>query len=63
MFAQLLSNNVTIDGKKLSATAETSNASVANATLIGKAEIESAFVAADILDAGFKGIKQFDAKK
>ena len=63
MLAQLLSNTVTIDGKKLSATAETSNASVANATLLGRAEIESAFVAADILDAGFKGIKQFDGKK
>jgi len=63
MLAQLLSNKVTIDGKKLSATAETSNASVANATLLGKAEIESAFVAADILDAGYKGIKQFDGKK
>ena len=62
MLAQLLSNNVTIGGKKLSATAETSNASVANATLLGKMEIESAFVAADILDAGFKGIKQFDGK-
>jgi hypothetical protein len=63
MLAQLLSNTVTIDGKKLSATAETSNASVANATLLGKGEIETAFVAADILDAGYKGIKQFDGKK
>lgn len=63
MLAQLLSNTVTIDGKKLSATAETSNASVANATLLGRAEIESAFVAADILDAGYKGIKQFEGKK
>lgn len=62
MLAQLLSNNVIIGDKKLSATAETSNASVANATLLGKTEIESAFVAADILDAGFKGIKQFDGK-
>ncbi|MFZ3046863.1 MAG: TAXI family TRAP transporter solute-binding subunit, partial [Desulfatirhabdiaceae bacterium] len=59
----LLSNTVTIDGKKLSATAETSNASVANATLLGKGEIETAFVAADILDAGYKGIKQFEGKK
>jgi uncharacterized protein len=63
MLAQLLSNTVVIDGKKLSATAETSNASVANATLLGKAEIESSFVAADILDAGYKGIKQFDGKQ
>ncbi len=63
MLAQLLSNNVKFDGKKLSATAETSNASVANATLLGRGEIETAFVAADILDAGFKGIKQFEGKK
>jgi hypothetical protein len=63
MLAQLLSNNVVLEGKKLSATAETSNASVANATLLGRGEIESAFVAADILDAGYKGIKQFEGKK
>lgn len=62
MLAQLISNKVTIDGKKVSATAETGNASVANATLLGRAGIETAFVAADILDAAYKGINQFKGK-
>ena len=62
MLAQLISNAVEIDGKQLSATAETGNASVANATLLGRKGIESAFVAADILDAAYKGEKQFDGK-
>ena len=62
MLAQLISNAVEIDGKKLSATAETGNASVANETLLGREGIESAFVAADILDAAYKGEKQFDGK-
>ena len=35
MLAQLISNKVTIGGKKLSATAETAGASVANAQLLG----------------------------
>lgn len=59
MLAQVISNNANIGGKKLSATAETGNASVANAKLLGRAEIESAFIAADILDAAFKGQSQF----
>lgn len=59
MLAQVLSNNAAIDGKKLAATAETGNASVANAKLLARGEIESAFVAADILDAAFKGENQF----
>lgn len=62
MLAQMISNKVTIDGKKLSATAETGNASVANATLLSRKGIESAFVAADILDAAYKGTKQFKGK-
>ncbi len=62
MLAQMISNKVTIQGKKLSATAETGNASVANATLLSRAGIESAFVAADILDAAYKGTKQFKGK-
>ena len=62
MLAQMISNKVVIDGKKLSATAETGNASVANATLLSRGGIESAFVAADILDAAYKGIKQFEGK-
>lgn len=62
MLAQLISNAVEIDGEKLSATAETGNASVANASLLGREGIESAFVAADILDAAFKGEKQFKGK-
>lgn len=63
MLAQMISNKVVIDGKKLSATAETGNASVANATLLGRQGIESAFVAADILDAAYKGSRQFKGKK
>ena len=62
MLAQLISNKVTIAGKKLSATAETSGASVANAQLLGRKDIESAFVAADILDAAYNGKGQFDGK-
>lgn len=62
MLAQLLSNNAEIPNVKLSATAETGNASVANAKLLGRGEIESAFVAADILDAAYKGVSQFDGE-
>ncbi len=62
MLAQLISNKVTIGDKKFSATAETGNASVANATLLSRGGIESAFVAADILDAAYKGTKQFKGK-
>ncbi|MGQ9366506.1 TAXI family TRAP transporter solute-binding subunit [Azospirillum sp. ST 5-10] len=59
MLAQLISNKATVDGKKITATAETGNASVANAQLLGKGEIESAFIAADILDAAYHGKAQF----
>jgi hypothetical protein len=59
MLAQLISNNVKIGNKKLSATAETAGASVANARLLGRKDIESAFVAADILDAAYTGKAQF----
>jgi TRAP transporter TAXI family solute receptor len=62
MLAQLISNKVVINGQKMSATAETAGASVANAQLLGRKEIESAFVAADILDAAFNGKSQFDGK-
>jgi TRAP transporter TAXI family solute receptor len=62
MLAQLISNKATIGGKKLAATAETSGASVANAQLLARKDIESAFVAADILDAAFNGKGQFDGK-
>ncbi|MFV0359361.1 TAXI family TRAP transporter solute-binding subunit [Tropicimonas sp.] len=60
MLAQLISNTAELPDTKLSATAETGNASVANAQLLGRGEIESAFAAADILDAAYKGINQFD---
>lgn len=59
MLAQVISNNSELDGKKLSATAETGNASVANAGLLGRGAIESAFVAADVLDAAYNGKNQF----
>ena len=59
MLAQLISNTATVDGKKISATAEAAGASVGNAKLLGNKEIESAFVAADILDAAYNGQGQF----
>lgn len=62
MLAQVLSNNTELEGKKLSATAETGNASVANAGLLGRGAIESAFVAADVLDAAYNGKNQFEGK-
>ena len=60
MLAQLISNKATVDAKKISATAESAGASVANARLLCGKEIESAFVAADILDAAYNGTGQFD---
>jgi hypothetical protein len=59
MLAQLISNKATIDGRKFAATAEAAGASVANARLLGNKEIESAFVAADILDQAYNGKAQF----
>lgn len=60
MLAQLISNKATVDGKKISATAEAAGASVGNAKLLGNKDIESAFVAADILDAAYNGKGQFN---
>lgn len=60
MLAQLISNTAELEGFRVSATAETGNASVANAGLLGRAEIETAFIAADILDAAYKGLNQFE---
>lgn len=62
MLAQVISNNAELEGRKLSATAETGNASVANAGLLGRGDIESAFVAADILDSAYHGKNQFEGK-
>lgn len=59
MLAQLISNKAVVDGKKITATAESSGASVANAKLLGTKDIESAFIAADILDAAYNGTGQF----
>ena len=59
MLAQLISNKASVDGKKMSATAEAAGASVGNVKLLGNKEIESAFVAADILDAAYNGTSQF----
>jgi len=59
MLAQLISNKATVDGRKFAATAEAAGASVANARLLGNKEIESAFVAADILDQAYNGKAQF----
>jgi TRAP transporter TAXI family solute receptor len=63
MLAQIISNKATINGQKFSATAESSGASVANAALLGNKEIESAFVAADILEAAYTGTNQFKGKQ
>ena len=60
MLAQLISNNAELPDTRLSATAETGNASVANSQLLGRGEIESAFASADILDAAYKGVGQFE---
>ena len=60
MLAQLISNKAVVDGKKVSATAESGGASVANVKLLGNKDIESAFVAADILDAAYFGKGQFN---
>lgn len=60
MLAQLISNKATVNGKKVSATAESAGASVGNAKLLGNNDIESAFVAADILDAAYNGRAQFE---
>lgn len=62
MLAQVISNNTELENKKLSATAETGNASVANASLLGRRSIESAFVAADVLNSAYNGINQFKNK-
>lgn len=59
MLAQLISNKAAVDGAKIIATAEAGNASVANSKLLGTKQIESAFVAADILDAAYNGQNQF----
>ena len=62
MLAQLISNTAELPDTRLSATAETGNASVANAQLLGRSEIESAFAAADILDAAYHGKNQFEGE-
>lgn len=59
MLAQLISNKALVDGRKISATAEAAGASVGNVKLLGNKDIESAFVAADILDAAYNGNGQF----
>jgi len=59
MLAQLISNKAVVAGQKVSATAEAAGASVGNAKLLGNKEIESAFVAADIMDAAYNGSGQF----
>jgi len=59
MLAQLISNKAVVEGKKITATAEAAGASVGNAKLLGTKDIESAFVAADILDAAYNGKNQF----
>lgn len=59
MLAQLISNKATVESRKISATAESAGASVSNVKLLGDKSIESAFVAADILDQAYNGRAQF----
>ncbi len=60
MLAQIISNQAEVDGKKISATAETGNASVANSKLLQNVGIESAFIQADTLDNAYSGGAQFE---
>lgn len=63
MLAQVITQTAKLENNQaLSATAETGNASVANASLLGRKSIESAFVAADVLDAAYNGTGQFEGK-
>jgi TRAP transporter TAXI family solute receptor len=62
MLAQLISNTVTVGGKKLAATGEVSAGPIANARRLGRNEVESAFVPADVLDAAWTGRAAFDGK-
>ncbi len=60
MLAQIISNQTQVNGKEISATAETGNASVANSKLLQNVEIESAFIQADTLDNAYRGASQFE---
>jgi TRAP transporter TAXI family solute receptor len=62
MVAQLISNTVTIGGKKLAATGEVSPGPIANAQRLGRNEVESAFVPGDVLDAAWTGRGAFEGK-
>lgn len=60
MIAQVISNNAQVDGARIIATAETGNASVANARLLQDEAIEAGMMGADIADQAYRGTAQFD---
>ncbi|MGE0846862.1 MAG: TAXI family TRAP transporter solute-binding subunit [Flavobacteriaceae bacterium] len=59
MIAQVVSNNAEVNGARVIATAETGNASVANARLLQNASIEAGMMGADIADQAYRGTAQF----
>jgi len=59
MIAQVISNNAEIGGARVIATAETGNASVANARLLQAGSIEAGMMGADIADQAYRGTAQF----
>jgi len=60
MIAQVISNNASVNGARVIATAETGNASVANARLLQNGEIEAGMMGADIANQAFNGTAQFE---
>ena len=60
MIAQVVANNATVDEARIIATAETGNASVANARLLQNGSIEAGMMGADIADQAYRGTAQFE---
>lgn len=59
MIAQVISNHAKAGDTRIIATAETGNASVANARLLQNAEIEAGMMGADIANQAYNGKAQF----
>lgn len=60
MIAQVVANNANVEGARIIATAETGNASVANARLLQNSSIEAGMMGADIADQAYRGTAQFE---
>ena len=60
MIAQVISNNAKVGDARIIATAETGNASVANARLLENGEIEAGMMGADIANQAYNGTAQFE---